>query len=846
MSELEWQLKDWKFKAYEDNEWLTAQVPGCVHTDLLRNKLIPDPFVGTNEKQLQWIDRKDWEYATEFNVPPELLAHTKLELVFEGLDTYADVYCNDVEILSANNMFRTWVIDVKPYVKAEGNTIRIRFRSPIQEGLTKLAALGYPLPATNDDSKTGELGEQKVSIFSRKAPFHYGWDWGPRFVTSGIWKNVYLRGWSGNVVRDLFIRQDAVTADTAKLTAILEIESDVTGEAELKLVTDRGQSWSTQVNLTKGLQVVELAVVIDRPTLWWSRGLGEPNLYTFDATIVHEGVETARKSVRTGLRSVKLIRKPDAHGTSFYFEVNGVAVFAKGANHIPNDSFVTEVTEQRYRHEVASAAESNMNMLRIWGGGIYELDIFYDLCDEYGILVWQDFMFACSMYPGDQAFLDNVRAEAVDNVRRLRNHASIALWCGNNEIDGAWAHYIEEGGWGWKKDYTKEQRDKIWADYEAIFHHILPDVVGSLSPEIDYWPSSPMQTLTNSVAQHATNDSKHGDVHFWAVWHASEPFENYKNNIGRFMSEYGFQSFPEEKTVRTYAAENEMALDSEVMLHHQKNGRGNFLIKEYSEKYMKEPKDFVSFLYMSHVLQAEGMKMAIESHRRAMDYCMGTLYWQMNDCWPVASWSSMDYYGRWKAIQYYAKRSFRDVLVSIDQNEDSVDIHLVSDLQRSIAGNVQWKLYDFAGGLLKQGSEAVKLAAGSAIKSLSLSASGLLGENNPNQSVLVVELVEGDAVLDRKEHYFAYSKFLELATDPGVIVQEVAGSEGTRFELSSTQLAKQVWLQTEVEGIFSDNFFDLIPGVPVTVQFLKRDVNGAAFAPASPERIEVKSMVDFC
>lgn len=846
MSEMKWLLSNWKFKASDDIKWLPAQVPGCVHTDLLRNGVISNPFEGTNERELQWIDRKDWEYVSEFNVSPELLVHSNLELVFEGLDTYAEVYLNDKHVLSADNMFRTWKADVKPFLRSIGNELRIVFRSPIHEGLVKLEALGYGYPASNDDSEIGGLGDKKLSIFTRKAPYHFGWDWGPRFVTSGIGKDIYIQAWTGFRVTDVFIRQEKVTAASARLTAVVEIRSEVDGEGELNINTDDGHHWVQHVKLVTGSNKVECAIEIVNPKLWWSRGLGEPQRYKFDAafTISKEDSATARKSVRTGLRSIKLVRTPDKYGSSFYFELNGVPVFAKGANHIPNDSFFTEVTAERYRHEIASAAESNFNMLRVWGGGIYEQDIFYELCDEYGIMVWQDFMFACSMYPGDQAFLDNVRGEAEDNVRRLRNYASIVLWCGNNEIDGAWSQYDENAGWGWKKLYSAEIREQLWANYEAVFHQVLPEVVSALAPGIDYWPSSPMQGVTKNAAQHATNKSSHGDIHFWAVWHASEPFEKYKLNIGRFMSEYGFQSFPEYKTVKNYANDEEMALESDVMLHHQKNKRGNQLIKEYSDRYCKDPKDFISFLYMSQVLQAEGMKTAIEAHRRSMDYCMGTLYWQMNDCWPVASWSSMDYYGRWKAIQYYAKKSFRDVMLSIDLNEDVVEFHVVSDIQKPINGSLEWSLYDFQGNLLEKQSLPIQVAANTAVKVLDWPLGERMGNYNPNQTVLVGEVIAAGEVLDSKEHYFSYSKYLELI-DPSIEVAEVERSGGAKFVLTARSLAKQVWLQSEEEGIFSDNFFDLVPGIPKTIQFLKRDSGGAPFAPASPGRLEVKSMVDF-
>lgn len=689
-------LNQWKFKACDESEWLPAQVPGCVHTDLLKNGIIPDPFYGTNEHDLQWIDKKDWEYETSFDVDSNLNAQSRIELVFDGLDTYADVYVNGAKVLSADNMFRSWRIDVKSQLKDSGNVIKIRFRSPIQEDLPKLEKLGYPLPASNDQSEVGGMGEQKVSIFARKAPYHYGWDWGPRFVTSGIWREARIEAWSEVRLDDVFIRQDEVTAELARVTAVATIAAEHAWQGVFR-VSAGGQTWEQDVRLEEGRHSVELSLELAEPKLWWCRGLGEAHLYSFHAELAEAERTVSEKKVRSGLRSVKLVREQDSRGTSFYIELNGTPVFAKGANHIPNDSFITEVTAERYRHEIASAAESNMNMLRVWGGGIYEEDVFYDLCDEYGLMVWQDFMFACSMYPGDEAFLENVRLEAEENLVRLRNHPSIVLWCGNNEIDSAWAHYEEKGGWGWKQDYTEELREKIWSDYEKVFHEILPEVVTDYAPGAEYWPSSPLVSLSHDKEQHANPSTTSGDIHYWGVWHNTEPFDNYNVYVGRFMSEYGFQSFPEPKTVRTYAEDRDMELESKVMLAHQKNGAGNRLIKSYMDQYYNEPKDFEAFLYMSQIQQAEAMKTAIEAHRRNKPYCMGTLYWQMNDCWPVASWAGMDYLGRWKALQYVAKRCFRDVSLSIESKEQEIRVHLVSDISEAVQGTLKVQLFDFNG-----------------------------------------------------------------------------------------------------------------------------------------------------
>ncbi|MDQ1234771.1 beta-mannosidase [Paenibacillus sp. SORGH_AS306] len=861
-------LKQWTFKAVDESEWLPATVPGTVHTDLLDNGKISNPFYGTNEKDVQWIDKKDWEYITTIDVEAPVLNHSHIELVFAGLDTYADVYVNEQHVLSADNMFRTWRADVKPYVKLGANDIRIHFRSPIMEDLPKLKALGYGLPASNDQSEVGELGDQRVSIFARKAPYHYGWDWGPRFVTSGIWREAELVAWSDVRIENVYIRQNQVHVESADLTAVVQIYSEQERQVNLRVYAD-GQNWEQTVTLAEGTDAVQIPLLLDNPKLWWSRGLGEAHLYTFTVEVLEQNQTLAVKSERTGIRSIRLVTEPhpDYPGTSFYFELNGVPVFAKGANHIPNDSFSPRVTLERYRHEIVTAVESNMNMLRVWGGGIYENDEFYDLCDEYGILVWQDFMFACSMYPGDEEFLDSVQAEAEDNIRRLRNHPSIVLWCGNNEIDSAWSQYVEDGGWGWKKDYNTEQRAQIWADYESLFHELLPEVVRVEHPGISYWPSSPIVAVTNNEKQHTHGITDSGDIHYWGVWHNSEPFERYNTYIGRFMSEYGFQSFPEYKSVRTYAEESDLELESEVMLRHQKNGAGNRLIKEYMDKYLPAPKDFPSFLYMSQVLQAEAMKTAIEAHRRRKPYCMGTLYWQMNDCWPVASWSSMDYYGRWKAVQYYAKRSFEDILLSIDNSvSGTVNIHLVSDLIAPKSLTVRVKVLGIDGTLYKEMPQSLTLAGGEAIQLLSLTTEQLLGDVNPAEAILVAELEHENQLLHTEIAYFVSATELPLQ-QPNIQVVETEVDGVIAYELTTDVLARQIWLNTASEGIFSDNFFDLIPGVTKTIQFKQlqtlEDVHHAnemqsesnivqpsvshspQFVPAKPEDLQVQSMADF-
>ncbi|MDF2924797.1 MAG: beta-galactosidase [Paenibacillaceae bacterium] len=843
MSQIFFEPENWQFKAVHEQDWLPARVPGCVHKDLERNGIIAEPFYRRNELDQQWIDKQDWEYEGCFQLSEQELNAAGLELVFDGLDTYADVYVNGVPVLSANNMFRTWRINIKPAAKPGTNRLTVYLRSPIAEDLPKLEKLGYHLMANNEQPETGGLGDKRVSMFARKAPYHYGWDWGPRFVTSGIWREVRLAAWSGSRIRDVFIRQDEVTPEMARLTAQVEVEAATSWEGMLRLEAD-GQLWEQSVELAAGVTVLEFGLKIARPRLWWCRGLGNPELYTFEASLWVDGGRQADASVVTGLRSMKLVRRKDVYGCGFYVELNGVPVFAKGANHIPNDSFITEVTVERYRHEIVSAAEANMNMLRVWGGGIYEQQIFYELCDQYGILVWQDFMFACSMYPGSKEFLDNIALEAEDNIRRLRNHPCIALWCGNNEIDMAWAHYDESGGWGWKQHYSPEQRVMLWADYTAIFNRILPEAVEKFAPGAAYWPSSPLTDETGGISQHSTYLTMgSGDMHYWGVWHAVEVFEEYNRHVGRFMSEYGFQSFPEYRTVRAFAEESDMSLESPVMLAHQRSNNGNDLIKQYMDIYMKEPKDFPAFLVMSQILQAEAVRMAIEAHRRRMPYCMGTLYWQINDCWPVASWAGIDYYGRWKALHYYAKRSYQDLAISIDGTVGGfVNVYLISDLSEPVSALLEISLHDFAGQLLMRTVQPATAAPHISGMVSSLTVSGLLKGHDPASVVLVARLLQDDMVLDCKEHYFAGMKELKLPV-PTIRVELIgSGGAGNQYRLECDVLAKQVWLSVEEEGFFTDNFFDLLPGYPKTVEF--RPLQPEDGAAPTGRSLTVRSITD--
>jgi beta-mannosidase len=792
----------WRFREAGKDAWHTATVPGCVHTDLLANKLIDDPFYRDNEQKLQWIGKTDWEYQTTFNVSPELLSRQHVELVFEGLDTYAEVFLNGVSVLKADNMFRTWRADAKATLKAGSNSLVIRFRSPVNEVLPVMAKMSYQLPSPNDQG-------EKTSPHTRKAPYHYGWDWGPRFVTSGVWKPVHIEAWNGARIADLHVSQKRVNSSAADLTAEVEIISDAAIEATVIVddLTSRRVAAQSKVRLTAGTNRVPLNFVIARPALWWPNGLGAQPLYRFRARLLMNGRLTDVARVRTGLRSLELRQQPDQWGKSFEFRINGVPVFAKGGNWIPADSFPTRVTREKYRHMLASVRDTNMNMLRVWGGGIYESDEFYELCDEMGILVWQDFMFACAMYPGTPEFLENVRAEATDNVKRLRNHPSLVIWAGNNEVETAWQH------WGWKQSLPAS----LWDDYLKIFHGVLKEVCAALDPERPYWPSSPSSNLEDDP-----DSEKIGDVHFWRVWHFAEPFTNYEQQFPRFMSEYGFQSFPQIETVSTYTLPSERDIESRVMLAHQRHPRGNQLIREYMLREYPAPKDFESFLYVSQVLQAEGIKIGAEHFRRSMPRNMGSLYWQINDCWPVASWSGIDYYGRWKALHYYARRFYDDLLLSSQRDKDAINFYVVSDRTEATPAQLRVSLLDFDGRVLTSTVRNVTVAPLKSNSYLSIPLRDLLQGRDTKSMMLYGELIVGGKAASSNSYFFEPYKNLSAPT-ARISTTPTPTRGGFKITLSSDKFAKAVYLSVpDADGFFSDNYFDLVPGKTVEVEFRPR------------------------
>ena len=814
----------WKFRQARLADWYPATVPGVVHTDLLQNKIIEDPFFRLNERGLQWIDKEDWVYETCFTLAADMMRKENMELVFEGLDTYADVYLNDECILKADNMFRRWSIPVRQYIREENNILKVYFHSPVKIDVPKWDALPYQYPASNDQSENGGLFNKKISIFARKAGYHYGWDWGPRLVTSGIWRPVYIRAWSDSRINDVFIEQKEVGAGRAVIAGHVELDADKDMDGVLVTITDEATGrvlGERQADLKRGTNRVTVDFVLHKPKLWWSNGLGEPFLYRFRTDIIAGGELLDSKTERVGIRSLKVVHQPDKDGHTFYIELNGRPVFAKGANYIPSDNFLPRVTPANYKRTILDAAGVNMNMLRVWGGGIYENDVFYDLCDEYGIMIWQDFMFACSMYPAEGALLDNIRQEAVDNVKRLRNHACIALWCGNNECQDAWL------GWGWKCEIerqNKEYADKIWAQYRQQYHVTLPGVVREYAPGTFYWPSSPF------AFEGEMSGTTDGDRHYWSVWHGKAPISDYDSEKSRFFSEYGFQSFPEFESVKRYAPYPEdWDIRSEVMMSHQRGGdHANGLIETYLLNEYKKPRDFRAFLYMNHVLQGDAIKTAIESHRRQMPYNMGTLFWQHNDCWPVASWASRDYYGRWKAQHYYVRKAYDDILISPVVEGDDLKVYAVSDRLENTSGRLQLQVCQFDGTVVRHWDKSVGISGNDSRVCFSAPLAKLLEGADRGTVYVRVDYTDKSGRVYHNNYCLGKQKDMDYPkVDLQTEVRPIEG--GYEVTVSADKFARAVCLSVaDNESVYSDNYFDVQPKSSVQVQ-VKTRLSAEAF-----------------
>jgi beta-mannosidase len=802
----------WELRQAGSSEAIPAKVPGCVHLDLLANAKLPDPFYRDNEKDMLWIGECDWIYRRTFEIAPEFLKHKHLRLRCLGLDTLATVRINGKEISKTDNMFRTYEWDVKRILKAGENEIEIAFAAPL------------PYQRRMDFEKGAMVGwvePMRVTTggWIRKEPCNFGWDWGPKLPTSGIWRDIELVAFDTARIADMSIRQThydgkvdlrvSVKVEPRQvepITAVVSISMAENTIFDMKRVTFDGDS-------------ATVTMTINNPKLWWPNGMGEQPLYEVLVGLFDKQLnQLDYDSRRIGLRTLSLERHPDEWGESFYFACNGVPFFAKGANWIPASPYPSAPTRHDYYQLVQAAKDANMNMLRVWGGGIYEDNHFYAACDELGITVWQDFMFACGTYPSHDAdFMANVKAEAEDNVRRLRHHASIALWCGNNEIEQGM-----QSGW-----------DKVvsWEDYSKLFDGLLADVVRELAPQSSYWPASPHSPLPDRTDW---INPDYGDTHLWFVWHGKQPFEWYRTRPDRFCSEFGFQSFPEPSVVYEFTKPEDHNILSPVMQHHQRSHIGNDTIAFYMKDWYRDPKNFEMMLWMSQVLQGMAMKYAVEHWRRNMPRTMGTLYWQHNDMWPAASWAGLDWKGNWKALHYMAKRFYAPLLISglEDSQKDTIEIHLTSDKRQTEKAQIRYYLTTAKGDILEKREELIEVAPQNTLYE-TLDLSSHVAKYGADNLLLWLELWQKDELVSDNLVTLARPKAFDLPKPEIEVKTKPAGKGAFDVTLSSKFPALYLWLELP-NAKLSDNFIHLRPKASRTIRVKAKDL----------EELKVHSLVD--
>jgi len=787
----------WRMHECSSDIWHAAAVPGSVYADLMADGTMPDPFYRDNEFAFFDLMKKDWEYVCTFDVSADVLACKHIELVCEGLDTLADVSLNGESIGHADNMHITWEWDVKPLLREGENELRIIFRSPINYCAEKNAL------APGWESSDATPGFRHL----RKAHCMFGWDWGPRLPDAGVLRPIYLRCWDDARLTDVLVSQ---THADSKVTLTITPEIEGTSAWQAILTAPDGTVLTTAVT-----EAASTEITIEAPQLWWPHGYGEHPLYTVEVRAVADGVVVDTWKRRIGLRTLSISREKDQWGEEFCHIVNGKKIFAMGADYIPEDNILSRVTPERTRRLLEDTALANMNTVRIWGGGYYPDDFFYDICDELGLLVWQDLMYACAFYDLTEDFEASIRVETEQNVKRLRHHASLALICGNNEMEmfmGYANDNLVRGGDG----FGPKNRRHV-TDYVKMFEYILPKIVKEHAPDTFWWPASPSSGGDFDNA----NDFNRGDVHYWDVWHGEKPFTEYRKFFFRYASEFGFQSFPCLKTVESFTEPGDRNIFSRIMERHQRNGAANGKILAYLAQTYKYPNSFDDLLYASQLLQAEAIRYGVEHWRRNRGRCMGAIIWQLNDIWPVASWSSIDYYGRWKAMHYAAKRFFAPIMISAEEEgelsqnpkineyrttpiERSVRLNVANETMQAVTGVVHWALRTADAAIVREGSVELTVPALSAVwlDKLIFDDATLTGHYvSFDFTVSGKTISEGTAIFCAPKHF----DFI----DPQ-IAAEVDSDEIT---LRASSFARQVWVESDdPDMLLSDNAFDMNGG----------------------------------
>ncbi|SFL53485.1 beta-mannosidase [Gracilibacillus orientalis] len=785
----------WTMKDLQTKKEFDVKLPASVMNALLDAKEIDDPFYRDNEDQALEVAKKDYLFYKTFEVDQTLLTHEEITITFHGIDTISEISLNGHRLATTENMHRIYEWNVKPFLVEGENVIQVMLFSPLKyieekQANDRLAGVHHAVD-----------GYQHV----RKAHSMYGWDWGPKIPDLGLWRDVELKAWNDNRLEDIHIRQ-IHESNQVQVMVDVTVENEVDkNETTILLKDPDGHTVSHEI--VHQQQTEQVLFEIENPQRWWPAGYGEQSLYTVEVLLKKDGEQIDSLIKRIGLRTIEVKHEADEWGKSFEFIVNGYPIFMKGANYIPEDNLLPRTSKERTERLIQDSVAAHFNMIRVWGGGHYPEDYFYDLCDQYGIVVWQDFMYACSVYRLTDQFEQNVRQEAIDQIKRIRYHASLGIWCGNNEVEEAMEHW----GWPKKADWRR--------DYIKLFEIILPEIVAEYDPQTFYWSSSP----SSGGGFDAPRDPNIGDVHYWEVWHGQKPFTDYRNYYFRFCSEFGFQSFPSMKTIESFTKPEDRNIFSRVMEKHQKNDDANGMILYYLSENFLYPKNFDALLYTSQLLQAEAIKYGVEHWRRNLGRCMGSLYWQLNDCWPVASWSSLDYYGRWKALHYYTKKFYDPILLSIEEGEKDASIYVTNDHLEAINGRIEWKLRDNQSNIIREDRLDIDVDALSAKSCQYLDFADLINNETKYQTYLEATLYIDGQVYSSTTVIFAKTKHFEFL-NPQLRVTVAESDEQFLISVSATSYTKYVELQLEQDVVLSDNFFDLSANEPKIVTIDKNNL----------------------
>jgi beta-mannosidase len=784
----------WQFRLYTDSKgvtkdqkhltrWMKSEVPGTVHTDLMKLGIIPDPYYRMQEYDVQWVDTCAWEYRKEFRLPAEWKNFRTVELIAEGLDTFTTVTLNDTVIAETDNMFIEHRIDIKEYLRKGKNTLSIVFHSPTER-------------AKNLESQYGRLfvDIEPWRVYARKAQYSYGWDWGPKLTTSGIWRSIYIEGRNHARLKDPFVKTIAIDEDHATMECSVAIENKPEETYKLN-VTISGDGRITEHSLRFDNDEAAARIEIPKPRLWWPNGWGEAYLYHAVFQLLdREGAVIHTLETDFGIRTVRLLREKDEAGESFIFEINGRKIFSKGANWIPADNFVPRIPDDKYDRLLRLAAEAHLNMIRVWGGGIYEQNIFYDLCDRLGLMVWQDFMFACGEYPEHPEFISGVVIEAVQNIKRLRNHPSIVLWCGNNECEYLFCNKNP----GCNPDDMKGA---------VLFRDVLRKVCEQTDDTRPYWRSSPFGTGH-------PNDVSNGNHHQWEVWSNWRDYRQYENTRPRFVTEFGFQGPANKATFEEVTIEKDRHFQSKVMEHHNKQVEGTERLFKFQSSHYKMPDDFRTFIHHGQLVQANALKFAVEHWRRSKFVTAGAVYWQLNDCWPVSSWSVIDSSLRPKAAYYYSKRFFAPMLVSFHEAGDTIEVWITNDRPTEIKGQIELTVRTFDN--TKHSSENIDIVLPSngslCVHTMPRDKFAKFGAEN---SYIYAGLVTGDMLVSENRFFFDEPKHLILPSAKIDLKIHKADAYSYTLKLRSKVFVKSIVVSIEgIDADLSDNYFDLDPWKP--------------------------------